>query len=33
MSSFYTGKESNMGREDIKMLMTYWWEIFNIKKP
>ncbi|XP_034707168.1 galactinol synthase 2-like [Vitis riparia] len=25
----YTGKEENMEREDIKMLVTKWWEIYN----
>ena len=25
----YTGKEENMQREDIKMLVEKWWEIYN----
>ncbi|CAH2057674.1 unnamed protein product [Thlaspi arvense] len=25
----YTGKEANMEREDIKMLVNKWWEIYN----
>ena len=25
----YTGKEANMDREDIKMLVKKWWEIYN----
>ncbi|XP_002279157.1 galactinol synthase 2 [Vitis vinifera] len=27
----YTGKEDNMQREDIKMLVNKWWEIYNDK--
>ncbi|KAG6487940.1 galactinol synthase 1-like [Zingiber officinale] len=27
----YTGKEANMDREDIKMLVQKWWEIYNDK--
>ncbi|XP_031476743.1 galactinol synthase 1-like [Nymphaea colorata] len=27
----YTGKDANMGREDIKMLVQKWWDIFNDK--
>ncbi|RVW41497.1 Galactinol synthase 1 [Vitis vinifera] len=27
----YTGKEDNMQREDIKMLVSKWWEIYNDK--
>ena len=25
----YTGEEENMGREDIKMLIKKWWEIYD----
>ncbi|KAI3991640.1 hypothetical protein MKX01_038038 [Papaver californicum] len=25
----YTGKEANMEREDIKMLIAKWWEVYN----
>ncbi|XP_042385810.1 galactinol synthase 1-like [Zingiber officinale] len=25
----YTGKEANMDREDIKMLVSKWWEVYN----
>lgn len=25
----YTGKEENMQREDIKLLMKKWWDIYN----
>lgn len=25
----YTGKENNMDREDMKMLVKKWWEIYN----
>ncbi|XP_028100797.1 galactinol synthase 2-like [Camellia sinensis] len=25
----YTGKEENMDREDIKMLVKKWWDIYN----
>lgn len=25
----YTGKEENMQREDIKMLVNKWWDIYN----
>lgn len=25
----YTGKEANMDRDDIKMLVSKWWDIFN----
>jgi len=25
----YTGKEENMDREDIKMLVQKWWDIYN----
>lgn len=25
----YTGKEEQMDREDIKMLVTKWWDIYN----
>ncbi|CAN6845296.1 unnamed protein product [Brassica oleracea] len=25
----YTGKEANMGREDIEMLVNKWWDIYN----
>jgi inositol 3-alpha-galactosyltransferase len=25
----YTGKEANMDREDIKMLVKKWWDIYN----
>lgn len=25
----FTGKEANMDREDIKMLVEKWWEIYN----
>lgn len=25
----YTGKEENMQREDIKMLVQKWWDIYN----
>ena len=25
----YTGKEENMEREDVKMLVNKWWEIYN----
>ena len=27
----YTGKEVNMDREDIKMLVKKWWDIYNDK--
>ena len=27
----YTGKEENMQREDIKMLVKKWWDIYNDK--
>lgn len=25
----YTGKEVNMDREDIKMLVAKWWDVYN----
>ena len=25
----YTGKEENMQREDVKMLVQKWWDIYN----
>jgi inositol 3-alpha-galactosyltransferase len=25
----YTGKEANMGRGDIKMLVRKWWDVYN----
>ena len=25
----YTGKEENMQREDIKMLVKKWWDVYN----
>ena len=25
----YTGEEANMDREDIKMLVKKWWDIYN----
>ena len=27
----FTGKEENMDREDIKMLVKKWWDIYNDK--
>ncbi|CAL5422713.1 unnamed protein product [Camellia sinensis] len=27
----YTGKEANMGREDVKMLVAKWWDIYDDK--
>ncbi|KAK1281243.1 Galactinol synthase 1 [Acorus gramineus] len=27
----YTGKEANMNREDIRMLVAKWWDVYNDK--